>query len=404
MAGRVIITMMKDEAPFLLHWIAHHRLLGFDHIIVFTNDCSDSSDAMLDRLAEMGEVTHIRNPVPEGGKPQPIALRHADKLAEVQRAEWVIALDVDEYLAIKPGAGRLDDLLATAPEADGFALTWRMMGSNARIDWTDHPVTEAYPHGAPDLFRKGWGVKTLFRPFANMKLGIHRPTVKGKDKTALLNRAWVNGSAKPMTRAFKTEMWRSSLATLGYAHAEIAHFATQSQEAYLRRAARGNVNAKPAKYDATYFGIFDRNETTPDTLGRYAEATQDRVAGYLADPRLYDLQQRAQAWHADHRRIMRAAPDFAQSLAALQTASDIPFDALDEVLFTQPLAPAGKDLVARMQADGVPDRDIARRLARTIAQIEADRDAADATELRAMGVTPDYGDWDQMPAGFAKRD
>jgi hypothetical protein len=393
MAARVIVTMMKDEAPVLLHWVAHHRLLGFDRILVFTNDCSDGTDAMLIRLQQMGEVTHHPNPVPAGGKPQPLALRRADRLAEVQKADWVITLDVDEYLAIKAGGGRLDDLLATAPEACGFALTWRMMGSNGLVDWTDRPVPDAYPHGAPDLFRKGWGVKTLFRPFEAMKLGIHRPNVKGKDKSALAGRAWVNGSAKPMTRAFKTGMWRSSLATLGYAHAEIAHFATQSQEAFLRRAARGNVNAKPDKYDATYFGIFDRNETTPGTLDRYADATRARVADYLADPTLRDLHHRAQAWHEQQRQALRATPDFAKTLAALQAARDIPFDALDDVLFTQPLAPAGKQMVARMKAQGIPDRDIARTLAPTIARIEAQRDAADATELRAMGITPDHGDW-----------
>jgi hypothetical protein len=393
MGARVVITMMKDEAPFLLHWIAHHRLLGFDRIIVFTNDCSDGTDAMLDRLAEMGEVTHLPNPVPKGGKPQPLALRRANKLPEVQRADWLIALDVDEYLTIRPGAGRLGDLFATAPEADGFAITWRMMGSDGKVDWTDLPVTEAYTRGAPDLFRRGWGVKTLFQPFENMKLGIHRPTVKGKDKSALAARRWVNGSAKPMTHGFKAGMWRSSLATLGYAHAEIAHFATQSQEAYLRRGARGNVNAKPDKYDAIYFGIFDRNETQTDIFTRYSDATTARVADYLADPRLSALSTQAQAWHATARDQMRAAPDYANRLAALQQASAIPFDTLDDVLFTQPLSPAGKEMVARLKAQGTADRDIARTLAQTVSQLEAQRDAADARELHALGIIPDYGTW-----------
>ena len=270
MAGRTILSMMKDEAPFLLHWIAHHRLIGFDRIVVFTNDCSDGTDAMLTRLEAMGEVIHLRNKVGPGDKPQPLALRRASKLSEVTDSDWLIALDVDEYVTIKAGVGHLDDLLATAPEADGFALTWRMMGGNGHDVWTDAPVTEAYTQGAPDLFRKGWGVKTLFQPFDNMKLGIHRPTVKGRDKSALRARAWVNGSAKPMTQAFKDGMWRSSLATLGYAHAEIAHFATQSQEAFLRRAARGNVNAKPDKYNATYYAIFDRNETPRTRLLSHA--------------------------------------------------------------------------------------------------------------------------------------
>jgi hypothetical protein len=38
---------------------------------------------------------------------------------------------------------------------------------------------ESYTRGAPDDFRKGWGVKTLFRPFPDFRFGIHRPTVKG---------------------------------------------------------------------------------------------------------------------------------------------------------------------------------------------------------------------------------
>lgn len=393
MAGRTIVTMMKDEAPFLLHWIAHHRMIGFDRIVVFTNDCGDGTDAMLDRLAAIGEVIHHPNPVPDGGKPQPLALRRAGKLAEVVQSEWLIALDVDEYVQVKAGSGDLDDLFATAPEADGFALTWRVMGASGHVGWTDAPVTEAYTHSAPDLFRKGWGVKTLFRPFEGMKLGIHRPTVKGRDKAALAARAWVNGSAKPMTRGFMDGMWRSSLATLGYAHAEVAHFATQSQEAYLRRAARGNVNAKPDKYDPTYYAIFDRNEVPQTGLLARAAATNARVAGYLADAELAALHADAMGWHETARAKMRAAPDFAAKMASLGRAANTPFDTLDDLLFPQPLAPHGKALVAQMQARGVPDRDIARAVAKSVRQAEDMRDAADAAELIAQGITPDYGDW-----------
>lgn len=393
MAGRTILTMMKNEAPFLLHWIAHHRLIGFDRIVVFTNDCSDGTDAMLDRLEAMGEVIHHRNKVPKDSKPQPLALRRAMKLEEVTRSDWLIALDVDEYVSIKTGAGHLDDLFATAPKADGFALTWRVMGGNGHAAWTNMPVTEAYTQGAPDMFRKGWGVKTLFQPFENMKLGIHRPTVKGRDKGALQKRRWVNGSAKPMTQAFKDSMWRSSLATLGYAHAEIAHFATQSHEAFLRRAARGNVNAKPDKYNATYYAIFDRNEVPQLALLPHAPATCGYVSHYLSDPKLHDLHARAMDWHAAARDTLRATPTYAPQMQALADASAAPFETLDDILFPQPLAPQGKEMVAQMQAQGIPDLQIARAVAKSVARMEALRDTADATELLAQGITPDYGAW-----------
>jgi hypothetical protein len=64
----------------------------------------------------------------------------------------------------------------------------------------------------------------------------------------------------------------------------MAHFAVKSREAYLLRQLRGNVNSKPDKYDATYFGIFDRNETEQTGLLRHLPAVRDRIADYLRDP------------------------------------------------------------------------------------------------------------------------
>ena len=34
------VSMMKDEAPFLLEWFAHHLAVGFTDILVYTNDCT----------------------------------------------------------------------------------------------------------------------------------------------------------------------------------------------------------------------------------------------------------------------------------------------------------------------------------------------------------------------------
>ena len=168
-------------------------------------------------------------------------------------------------------------------------MTWRIMGSNGLVDWNPGLVIESYTRGAPDDFRKGWGVKTLFRPFPDFRFGIHRPTVKGAGRdparrAQLSMLRWVNGSGVQMTRQFLEGMWRSSAATLGYDHAEIAHFAVKSREAFLLRQLRGNVNMKPDKYDATYFGIFDRNETEQTGLLRHLPAVRERIAEYLRDP------------------------------------------------------------------------------------------------------------------------
>lgn len=55
----LILTSMKNEAPFILEWIAYHKAIGAKHFLVYTNDCSDNTNEILDRLAELGLVTQI---------------------------------------------------------------------------------------------------------------------------------------------------------------------------------------------------------------------------------------------------------------------------------------------------------------------------------------------------------
>jgi hypothetical protein len=59
---RVIVTTMKNEGPFILEWLAYHRAIGFDDFLIYTNDCTDGTDAMLRLLQEKGLVQHRENP------------------------------------------------------------------------------------------------------------------------------------------------------------------------------------------------------------------------------------------------------------------------------------------------------------------------------------------------------
>lgn len=386
------LSMMRDEAPALLEWVAFQEVIGFDRIVVYTNDCRDGTDAMLDRLGQIGApVLRRDNPVAEGEKPQPMALRAAQKDVAVLDTDWLIALDADEFLSIRTGAGRLPDLVAAVPEGtEGIVVTWRIMGSNGLVDWNPGLVIESYTRGAPDDFRKGWGVKTLFRPFPDMKLGIHRPTVKGAGREParmeqLAALRWVNGSGRPMTRQFLEGMWRSSAATLGYDLVEMAHFAVKSREAYLLRQVRGNVNAKPDKYDATYFGIFDRNETEREALLAHAGAVRDRIADYLKDPILAGLYRDGLAWHAAQIARLRAEPMHPRRMDKLDHMAGVPYEGLDALLFTQPLGPQGKAIVDRLRRQGMAPAEIARQVAASVSRLEAERDARDFAELEARG-------------------
>lgn len=288
------VSMMKDEAPYVLEWFAHHMAIGFTDILVYTNDCSDGTDDMLIRLEELGLGYHRRNEIPEGIKPQPSALKHAQVEPLVGKADWLLVFDADEFLCIKHGDGSLDGMIGEAEEkgANGIVITWRTFGSGHVTEWSRDPVTEQYLYAAPPLWNKGWGVKTLFKFDPEYwKLGIHRPKMKNKHlKDGYPDTVnWLNGSGQPMEDYFKFRGWRSIRRTLGYDWAQMNHYAVKGVDAYAIRKFRGNVNNKKDKYNADYWALQDRNEVKDDSVLRRADQRAHIMAELLKDPVLNRL-------------------------------------------------------------------------------------------------------------------
>ena len=101
--------------------------------MILSNDCEDGSDEMVDHLSKSGEIIHQRNDGPYDDRGiQFAALKRADRHKAVKEANWIMHLDIDEFLNIHVGDGQIGDLIAALPEADAIALTWRMFGNNQK--------------------------------------------------------------------------------------------------------------------------------------------------------------------------------------------------------------------------------------------------------------------------------
>lgn len=293
--GEVLaVSMMKDEAPFLLEWFAHHLAVGFTNILVYTNDCSDGTDTMLKRLEELGLGHHRENVIAEGIKPQPSALKHAQMEPIVRQADWVLNFDADEFLCIRHPSGSVEGMIddAVAQGANGIVITWRIYGSGGVVEWSRAPVTEQYTRAAPPLWNKGWGVKTLFKfDHRYWKLGIHRPSIKNKwlETDFPDTVKWLNGSGRPMEDYFKFRGWRSIRRTVGYDWCQMNHYAVKSVDSYAVRKFRGNVNNKKDKYNNDYWSLQDRNEVEDQTALLHAEKRAEIMEELLKDPVLNKL-------------------------------------------------------------------------------------------------------------------
>ncbi len=296
MGSRVIVTTMKNEGPFMLEWIAYNRVIGFTNFLIYTNDCDDGTDKIAIRLEELGMAQHRNNKFHKGGSPQRVALRASLKEPLFQNADWLICADCDEFLNIRVGKGRLDDLFAAVGDADAISLCWKLFGNSGHVEYTEDPIIERFDRCTEELtfphFR-ALGMKTLVRKNEKLqRLRIHRPGFhldRGDIK-------WVDAGGKPMPDQYLDGGWK---AYKGFNHdyARLHHYAVRSVESFLVKRDRGRTNHVNDDQGVDYWSTMNYNMAQDTTIHRHLPAMKKEMANLLKDPELAKLHRTACDWH-----------------------------------------------------------------------------------------------------------
>jgi hypothetical protein len=319
-----IVTTMKNEGPFILEWLAWHRAIGVDDFLVYTNDCTDGTDSMLAMLQDKGIVQHRDNPYRTMDlKPQHAALQAAESEPVMQQCGWGICMDVDEFITIKLGDGRLPALYAAMeaahPGANMISLTWRLFGNDDVDAYQDRFVTEQFTACAPELVRKphqAWGFKTLFRNIdIYKKLGVHRP--KGLRPDLWDQVRWLNGSGRPLPREMFRNGWRSTTETYGYDWVQLNHYAVRSAESFLVKRDRGRVNHVDRDQGLNYWFRMNFNSDRDTAALRVLPLAQAEFARLMADPAIAAAHHAAVAAHRAKIAELKARPEQAAFHAEL---------------------------------------------------------------------------------------
>lgn len=293
---KVLITSMKNEGPYILEWVAHHTVLGFDRIIVFTNDCSDGTNQILRRLQTMGHVEFHRNRVGVGGIHRS-ALRQARRLPAVKEAQWIYVGDADEFLNIHVGGNRVDDLIEATPDVDVISIPWKLFSNNGRHVLRDAPITQQFTDCEMDFEDGGAGrrfVKSMFRQGEfYTRYGLHNPHPK-PDLQAGIFRSVPGGHAKE-----PAPFGNHVAPPFGFEVAQINHYAVRSTQAYLAKRSRGRANHSAQTLGTEYWDRWNRGGAEDSSVLRYKPEVDALVAEFKADPKLRRLHKRAFRWHKE---------------------------------------------------------------------------------------------------------
>lgn len=197
-------------------------------------------------------------------------------------------MDVDEFLNIKVGKGRLQDLYDAIGDANMISCTWRLFGNADLHHFADEPVIGMHDRCAPEFAPKphqAWGFKTLFRNVGLFKkFGVHRP--KGLRPQLWNQIEWVNGSGEPMPKDEFRNAWRSTSATYGYDLVSLNHYAVRNAASFLVKRDRGRVNHVDRDQGEAYWFRMNNNAEQDTSIQARIPMMKRQFKKLMADPEI----------------------------------------------------------------------------------------------------------------------
>jgi hypothetical protein len=172
-----LLATARNEGLYLLEWIAYHRSIGFQDILLYSNNNNDGSDQLLAALAAGGAIKWVQNEVAPGNAAQPKAYGHALGVSpDVLNCRWTLIIDLDEFFVFDSTRfSSISEYIAfqEARPVDAIALNWLAYGSSGEACWREAPMLSRFVHRFPWIDSH---VKTLVRSNLPLQSRPHHPS------------------------------------------------------------------------------------------------------------------------------------------------------------------------------------------------------------------------------------
>lgn len=315
----VLVSAMRNEGPFVLEWLAYHRVIGVDRVVIVSNGSTDGSDDLLAALAEAGEITFLRTTPGYGVAPQEAAVQAFEAEVGYQRGAWYLWLDADEFLNVHVGDRTVQALLDRLGGAGALMLNWRLFGSGGNDSFPGRHISGHFTGASKQGFVANLETKPMFcfgdrfAGFSADSAGLPRLV----DGAAVTADDCLGGNGKPLDpKNPRTAPWlerrpytgRTNLASrheFGWDLAQINHYSVRTPDHFRLKAARGRgmVSTGPrrpnVRHTPEYFDRFDRNEAEDRSILHWEAAVTEEMARLMALPGVAEAQARVNALVAE---------------------------------------------------------------------------------------------------------
>ncbi|MEM0977880.1 MAG: glycosyltransferase family 2 protein [Pseudomonadota bacterium] len=311
------LGIAKNEGPWLIEWAAHCKAVGFNVIVLGTNDCDDGTDKIADILQDMGVLTHFDNAPPyyrrnqyQAPSLQLTAYHRMQSMPEVADCDWVMPLDIDEFFVGHVGDGTVQALCAKHHKAHGIMMRWRMFGDNGLTGMITPPITDQLTRCSKKEDHNNENVKMLVRDHQEVDLDMHISVrrridpeanayqrmvrkLKGKRERAYIS---FDGKLYGLQRAYGNKKYLEYFKDRArdYVDAQVNHYAVRTIDLCRLKSIRGDAYyTHTNRFQKDYIDRFNRNEVEDTSIFKYREKRDALLTEWFSNKDLKDLHQTA---------------------------------------------------------------------------------------------------------------
>ena len=258
-----IVSIAKNEGPYIKEWIEYHKLLGVTQFYFYDNESNDNTIGILQPYLESGLVTYS---LIKGKARQLDAYNDAINRYK-NKCRYMAFIDLDEYIMptepFKPISTVVKELIAKHSKgASGVGINWAIYGSSNFDIAPTGLITENFNHRGNNREVKNAHIKTICNPrMVSYYISPHYPLYK-------------LGAYSIGDNEERLYVWFCDKRE--YKNIRINHYYTKSKQQYLKKISRG-LGDRIGEYDLNQFNNYDLNGIEDNSMAIYSSILREKL-------------------------------------------------------------------------------------------------------------------------------
>ena len=260
-----VVVLVKNEEHILPEWLAFHRALGFERILVLDNQSADATVELVKQAAAHSDgitLEHWSGDMPHAER-QRLAYERGLDVMRSEGIEWCLFIDADEFMTCATDE-TLKEMLRRLDQHAAIALHWSFYGSSGHTTNPPGLTVENYLLRAPASFAPQSLCKSLVRvPYVQGCFNSHLFSLDAK------HFPYLDCLGAPVE-------WNSHGQDHVIAPWRINHYFVQSKSWWKKKIARASAAIGFLRQDHEWY-IYDRNEYFDASAAKYGKSVRNEL-------------------------------------------------------------------------------------------------------------------------------